>query len=113
MSDTTKAIVVKVPERHIILLGDKVLYSRTEFHAGDVARAHGATEVEKGDLECLNITYIAQPSPQPRSGSASKEKKKGRGKKQPSLSAASVGQSSGGSHSNKGSSTSKTGSENE
>jgi len=98
----SKAIIVKVPERHIILIGDKVLYARTAFHAGDVARAYGATEVEEGDHECLNITY-GSASEQPSSSGSATAKTKRKVKSSGSRTQRSYGRGSGGSSSKKAS----------
>ena len=66
-----KATIVKLPARYAILVGEgddaQLLFGNTGYQSSEIASAHGATEIEMGDVKCnLTLTHTSDlelPSP--------------------------------------------------
>jgi hypothetical protein len=65
-----KATITKLQYPVVVIIGEGddqvVVFARTMFQANEIARAHGATDVEAKDYqECLSFTHgldLQQPS---------------------------------------------------
>lgn len=62
-----RATIVKLPAKYAVIMGDgefkQVEFGRSGYVVSEIAKAHGATEIEMGDhKKCLSYTHMPDGS---------------------------------------------------
>ena len=76
-----RATIVKLPARHVIIMGDgehkEIEFANTAYQAAEVAKQYGATELKMGDhRKCLSYTHMEASEPASSSGSSAEKNQK-------------------------------------